>query len=239
MIRELIDQAIKSDSSLTITYSKDGVGSSIFHLNHVSYSPQYGKNFIVGYYYEYHSDLTFKVDRIINAEIEWIDVLKLGNFCSHEGLYITANRGDMCLGFRMKQYKKEEWLSYITDIFYRDDDVLAFHYIPYYSEGGDSKWTPYVQGDKELPKGIYVFAFMMVDGIVPIEDEENDIQWSDIKHNQIYYYIYCNDYPKMSIKDLKIPENINVLAYHYCTFYNQVDHTNHWDFARKMGLIKE
>jgi hypothetical protein len=33
--------------------------------------------------------------------------------------------------------------------------------------------------------------------------------------------------------------NVNVLAYHYCTFYNEVDHTNHWDLARKMGLIKE
>ena len=166
MVRKLIDYVIKEESGILITYSKDGTKSSVFHLNHVSYSPQYGKNFIVGYCYEYDSELTFKVGRIINAEIEWIDVLKLDNYCSQEGLYITANRGDMCLGFRMKDYKKEEWLSYITDIFYRDDDVLAFHYIPYYSEGSDSKWTPFLQEDKELPKGIYVFAFTMVDGIV-------------------------------------------------------------------------
>jgi hypothetical protein len=238
MVREFIDQAIKNDSGITITYLKDGTKSNVFHLNHVSYSPQYGKNYIVGYCYEYDSELTFKVDRITHAEIEWIDVLKQDNYCSQEGLYITANRRDMCLGFRMKDHKKEEWLNYITDIFHRDDDVLAFHYIPYYSEGGDSKWTPFVHEEKELLKGIYVFAFMMVDGIVPKEDEEYDIVWSDIKHNDIYYCIF-NVFPKMSIKDLKIPENINVLAYHYCTFYNEVDHTNHWDLARKMGLIKE
>lgn len=45
MVREFIDQAIKNDSGITITYSKDGTKSSIFHLNHVSYSTQYGKNY--------------------------------------------------------------------------------------------------------------------------------------------------------------------------------------------------
>ena len=45
MVREFIDQAIENDSGITITYLKDGTKSNVFHLNHVSYSPQYGKNY--------------------------------------------------------------------------------------------------------------------------------------------------------------------------------------------------
>ena len=134
-------------------------------------------------------------------------------------------------GFKLLQFTKEEWARHVFDIFHRDDDTLAFHHIPYLEEDKDGRWIPYDNMDIELKEGIYTIAFTLVDN-QGTKEENDECRFCSEKHNGIYY-----DLRYGSIKDLKISKNIEVIAYNYCTLYNEGDHKSHWDLVRKMGLI--
>lgn len=237
IINEIINNAVEYKRQLTIAYSKDGIKSNTFHLSSVVYSPRYSNDYIVGRCYDYDSELSFKVDKIINAEIEWVDVLNPDIRNCQDGLYIIAERGDMCIGFQTKKFKLEEWKSYVTYAFSDDIDVLAYHFVPYYEGVPTDKWIPFdANEDKVLPKGKYVFAVTQKDTIVS-EDEDCDLRWDKSLLNNGIYYCNYEGWHETSIKELRIPKDMKVLAYHYCTYYNEYDHSSHWALAQMKGLL--
>ena len=86
MVIDAIEMAINRGYDITVTYSKDSITTSIIHITDVSYSAKYGKNYITGFSGE--KELTLKIDRIVNVEVEWITISER-NICSeYEGLYL-------------------------------------------------------------------------------------------------------------------------------------------------------
>lgn len=257
MVRELIDYVIKAESGILITYSKDGAKSNILHLNQVSYSPKYGKDYIVGYCHEFKSELTFKIDKIIDAVIEWVDVFPPEYCVKQDGLYLVTCRSDMHLEFELRKYNKGDNL---LDCYhnengfescYSDENILAYHYIPYYTKE-DRKWIGFEKNDEERKIGFYTFAYLLTGDDLTQEEKEydwvddyaNSVQMSDFlspweltntKANGINYTVDCLGIP---FDKLRIPSNIKVLAYNYCSIYTEDNHSSHWELARKMGLIK-
>ena len=254
MIRDIIDNAVLSNRQLTITYSKDGIESNIFHLSSVVYSTKYGNNYIVGRCNG--SELTFKVDKIINAEIEWRDVYINNPSVNADGLYLITCRSDMHLEFELRKYKKGDNIlePYQNedgiDSWYSDENILAYHYIPFYTDIESKEWIPFIQDDEERKDGFYTFAYIVTDeepqeedDYDRIDDYDNWIKSVDFpcrfelcKTNQDEVH-YCSDLFGGQTNRLRIPNNMKVLAYHYCTYYNEDDHHSHWKLAQKMGLI--
>ena len=252
MIRELIDQAIKSGNGITITYTKDGGTSKEFRLIKPSYSLKYGKGYIVGYCYEYDSELTFKIDKILDLNIEWVDVFPPENFVKQDGLYIV---GVNCLcTYELRKYNKGEDIiaSYqnedgVESSFY-DYNLLAYHYIPYFKEVDNNIWVPFDKEHKDIKSGLYTFAYT-VEG-QEIEDDWDDLDWGTRMSTQYFPtqnlrnkteingIHYAMDSIRVPFGKLRMGDNINILAYNYCSEYTQNDHINHWDLARKMGFIK-
>lgn len=254
MIREVLDHAIERGCGITLVYSKDGEIRKQFFLHKVSYHPQYGKNYIVGYCKEYDSELTFKVDKIIDTDVEWIDIFPPNSPTRKDGLYLVACRSDMHLEYELRDYKMGvnmlgpyENIDGIESC-YTDWDVLAYHYIPYYTK--DNKdWIPFDNDAHDLMVGFYTFAYRFTDTIR--KAKEVDVDWEYInstsefispcgfmktESNGILYN--CIDFFRGSFDKLSIEGNIEVLAYHHCRLYNEDDHCCHWNLARKMGLIK-
>ena len=242
MVRRNIDYAVQCGVSLMIGYSKDGKQHRNFHLYDVVYSPKLGKDYIVGYSFKLDKELVFSVNKITSAEIKWIDVLNTSIHSNQDGLYITVIRGDMCLGFELRNYTKEDWSDYVTGIFNRDRNILAFHFVPYFNL--NDNWMNLngsVYGDIKLKSGIYTFAFDLVGDIGIEEDDEYSpyISWRNpIQYNGIcYQYVYLG--LDTTINALKLHPNIRLLAYDYSPIYSDDDLYRHWELAKKMGLIKE
>lgn len=253
MIRELIDQAIKNGSSVTVTYSKDGEASRDFHLIRPSYSPKYGKNYIVGYCHEYESELTFKIDNIIDTDIEWVDVFPPKYCAKQDGLYLVACRSDMHLEYELRRYNKGEDIiaSYQNEdgveSSYYQDDLLAYHYIPYFKEVDNKTWLSI---DKELEDNnvhFVTFAYKLIGETAMEYDEEYDYQSDkgilpskyrlcNANSNEICYTF---DFVSKPIGEFVKSKNVEILAYNCCSFYKETDHSNHWELAKKMGIIKE
>lgn len=168
MIRKLLEYAIESGCEITITYSKDGDRTNTFHLYHVEVHPQYGKNYIVGYCKEYDSKLTFKVEKIIDADVEWIDIFPPNSPTCNEGLFlVTCRSNNMHLEYELRDYKMGvnmlEPYKNIDGIksCYTEEDVLAYHYIPYYTE--DNKdWILFDNDANNLMVGFYTFASVII-----------------------------------------------------------------------------
>lgn len=237
MVRELIDYVIKAESGISITYSKDGAKSNIFHLNHVSYSPKYGKDYIVGYCYEYDSELTFKVERITNAELEWMDMMGNNPYRPHY-MHLMVYLADNYFGYELRQYEQCEWTVHLIKSL-QQDDVFAIHYIPYLDADSSSKWITFNNDDKILHRGVYTFAYKVIDRERVKEDEESisDIEWTKAIEQGTIRYGLALIHSNKSINELNYPKNLELMAYHYTTFYNQKDHKIRWELAKKMGLI--
>ena len=219
MIREFIDQAIKSDSCITITYSKDGKTKSLFHLKHISYSPQYGDNYIVGFCYESDSELTFKVDRIANAEDEWIDVTN-DNPYRPNCMQLLVYLADSYYGYALKHCKQCEWTSQLMKVL-QQNDVYAIHYIPYLDKYSIGKRIAYKNDNKILHAGIYTFAYRILDTKKREENEIIDYEWKKMGHNAIYYKAVSITSTK-TIDMLIFPKNLEIMAYHYSPYYHDL-----------------
>ena len=149
MVREIIDIAILQHKPLEITYSKDGTTSDVFNLNTVAYSPKFGNNYICGYSEKHKSELTFSINKIIYAAIDWIEILGKDTSAKKDGLYLFTCRGDMHLEFELRKYKEGVKLQ---DYYQNEDgtpscnssvDVLAYHYMPFYTKEKQREWIPF------------------------------------------------------------------------------------------------
>lgn len=258
MIRDIIDIAIRHHCHLEIVYSKDGRETKVLNLKSVTYSSKYGENFISAYCNESQSELTFRIDKILHADIEWVDVFPHNSCALQDGLYLTSCRSDMHLEFELRKYRKGENLldTYTNEngieSCYSQENVLAYHYIPYYTQE-DRNWIRFEKNDKERKGGFYTFAYFQTGEDLTQEEKEYDwvddydnwVQMTDfpspweLTNTKAYGINYTVNSLGIPFDKLRIPSNINVLAYNYCSLYTEDDHTNHWDLAEELGLIKQ
>ena len=236
MHRKELDYVILSKSDIMITYSKDGETSNNFHLSDVSYSERYGKDYIVGYCTEYEKELTFKVEKITYIELEWFDLFGKSMYFKR-GLHLLAIRGDNHVAFELRQYKEEDWSIKLCEALCYDE-VLATHYMSYYEEDTIGKWTLIDNSERVLQDAIYTFAYKVSDNEEMKEDDEvyRISLWNSVKHNGISYacaFIRS----KTTIGELKIPKNVELIAYNRCRYYNDDDFCKHLELAKKLRLI--
>lgn len=257
MINGLIDLAIKHHCPLEIVYSKDGRETRTFSLRSVAYSSKYGNGYISAYCDEGQTELTFRINKILDVTIEWVDVFPPEYRVKQDGLYLVTCRSDMHLEYELRKYNKGEDIiaSYQNEdgveSSYSQDDLLAYHYIPYYTQE-DRNWIRFEKNDKERKDGYYTFAYLQTGEDLTQEEKEYDwvddydnwVQMSDFispweltntKANGINYTVSDLGIP---FDKLRIPSNIKVLAYNYSSIYTEIDHRNHWDLAEELGLIK-
>lgn len=256
MVREIVDVAIKQHKPLEITYSKDGVSTKVFNLKDVTYSQQYGNIFICGYCEKYKSELTFSIDKITHANVDWIEILGNDTCAMQDGLYVFVCRSDMHLEFELRNYKMGDRLQ---DHYQNEDgisscyssiDVLAYHFIPFFSKEGQREWTPFEPNNEERKCGFYTFAYIKADKETQREDEydwagdydnwmntwEFPSPWelTNTKGNGIFYTVNVLGIP---FNKLRIPNNIIVIAYNYCTDYREREHSNHWKLVDELGEL--
>ncbi len=224
MVKEVIEMAINRGSDITITYSKDGKTTSIIQLTDVSYSEKYGKEYITGLSGE--KELTFKIDRIVHIEIEWMDVNNK-NVCSiHDGLCLIAFNYAWRLDYELKICKKGEKIldnhqeneKGIGNCDYSPQSSLAYHQIPLYNSDEFDKWIT-INKEIDVPqkKGIYIVAYKLDN--TNIKDRER--KWIRTMwrcSNDIYYsfFIIKDDHSFTYPDALKNP-HIEILAYYLCS----------------------
>ena len=233
MIKDTLEMAINRGCSISLTYSKDGTTTSIIQLTDVSYSSKFGKDYITGFCDK--KELTFKIDRIVNVEIEWIDVYNR-NVCSiHDGLYLIAF--DYCgwLTYELRTCSKGEKIldnhqeKGIGLYGYFPELALAYCYVPFYDGDNSCKWVNISKGiNTPSKKGFYVFAFKLDNA--NIKDKER--KWINTTwrcSNDIYYsfggMIESDSYTYP--EPLQNP-HIEIIAYYYCSEYIWFHKTNNY-----------
>lgn len=255
MVRSIIDVAIKQCKPLMISYFKDGISVKDLYIYSIDYSKEFGKNYICAYCEEYKSRVTFNIDKIIHADIGWIDIFSKDTYAKQDGLYLFTCRGDMHLEFELRKYKKGERLQdeYQNEdgikSWYSSIDALAYHYIPFFTNDKQREWIPFELNNKERKCGFYTFAYIQTE----LKQQKDDIyDWVDdydtwtntcefpspweltnTKENGIYYTVNALSIP---FNKLRIPDNIKIIAYNYCTDYREKEHTNHWKLADELGF---
>lgn len=101
LIKNKIDIAITYQCPLEIIYSKDGNEQKNYYLRSVKYS--YGEKCITADVknkdYTYTIDLTFRIDKILHADIKWMNIFPQNSCTPQEGLYLIACKGDMQIDY--------------------------------------------------------------------------------------------------------------------------------------------
>ena len=226
MIKDIIEMAVNRGSDITITYSKDGETTSIIQLTDVSYSATYGKDYITGL--SGGKELTFKIDRINNVEVEWIDINN-GNISSfNDGLYLIAFNYTWRLDYELKICKKDEKIldscqedeKGIGNSDYSPQSSLAYHHIPFYNSEESDKWVS-INAEMDVPqeKGIYIVAYKLDNA--DIKDRER--KWIRTMwrcSNDIYYsFFIIKDNHSFSYPDALKNPHIEILACYLCSEY--------------------
>ena len=231
MIKDAIEMAINRRYGIMVTYSKDSLTTSVIQITDVSYSAKYGNNYITGFSGE--KELTLKIDRIVNIDVEWIDINNRKICSINDGLYLIAFNGPWFLGYELKICKKgdkildgsQENENGIGLFDYSPESSLAYHYIPLLNNEMSSKWIRYNKvDDVPLLEGVYVIAYKLDKP----EIKNREIKWIRSTwrcSDDIYYsvFIYNGDTSFAFSKVLPNP-HIEILAYYYCPKY--IEHHN-------------
>lgn len=254
MVRDIIDTAITQHKPLEIAYSRDGNDTKLFNLNSITYSQKYGRNYICGYCEKYKSELTFCIDKIIYADVGWIEILGKDVYTKRDGLYLITCRGDMHLEFELRKYKKGIRLQdhyqneYGIESWYSSIDVLAYHYIPFYTKENKREWIPIDELSEEKRNGYFTFAYLILNKKPYWEDAEYNYdnskriislpntyaELTNAQENRINYTVCILGEPFDSIE---FADNLNVLAYNYCSDYREKEHSNDWKLADEFGIL--
>jgi len=232
--REIIEYAICIGKSVKIAYSKNGLFARYFRLSSISYSSKLGKDYICAICEGYETELTFKIDKICRVEVEWLDVYKINN-APNKGLYVLAIRGLGSIDYELHICERNSPFISRLETGEVVMDILAFHYVPLYNMNKHDYWKVYDKDKIESKRGIYIFAYTINQR--PIENDEwvdipSEYRLMNIDSNNIHYTAVT------SINNLRIQENIELLAYHFCSDYTEDDHAKHWEYARIRGFIK-
>lgn len=226
MVKDIIEIAINKGSSITITYSKDGEITTIIQLTDVSYSEEFGKDYITGLCGG--KELTFKIDRIVSVELDWIEIHNNYICSTNDGLYLIAFNYAWRLDYELKICKKGEKIldnhqendKGIGNFDYSQQLSLAYHHIPFYNREESDKWVS-INEEMEVPqkKGVYIVAYKLDNA--NIKDRER--KWIRTMwrcSNDIYYsfFIIKDDHLFSYTDALKNP-HIEILAYYLCPEY--------------------
>ena len=253
IIKKNIDTAVTYQCPLEIVYSKDGNEQKIFYLRSVKYS--YGGKCItadiktsdINNDNTYTIALTFRIDKILHADIKWINIFPQNSCIPQEGLYLIACRGDMQIDYEVIQYEKSG--ENILDRY--STDVFAYHYIPFYNGHENEIWNPLnkdVTILDDIHEGIYTYAYILKDETknACIYRDAYDTPWDGM---QIFpsKYEYMNTihdgikYTSLSshgkIFDIGF-DNIVILAYNYCPLFTMYeDYMIYLDKAKEFNWL--
>ena len=239
MVKEILEYAIRTGVCIIIGYSEDGEKLCYFHIENILPHPHLDENYIIANCIESESALTFFVGKIVSAELDWVDFPIKNSSFGKQGIYLLANGARSCRQFLL-QKDLNEWEKHYQNP-YIEKRMYAFHYVPYFEENISIKWTPFVNDEKELHSGIYIFAYNSSVN----EEVEYDMNarcdihwWSSVEHNGVKYALVfiANG---ISSNRLVIPKGMNLLAYNYATSYNDVIRESQWNSAVELGLVKE
>lgn len=226
MIKDIIEMAVNRRSDITISYSKDGETTSIVQLTDVSYSEKYGKDYITGLSGE--KELTFKIDRIVNVEIGWVDVNNRNVCSTNDGLYLIAFNYAWHLDYELKICIKGEKIldnhlendKGIGNSDYSPQSSLAYHHIPFFNSEESDKWVS-INEEMDVPqeKGIIIVAYKLDNA--NIKDRER--KWIRTMwrcSNDIYYsFFIIKDDQLFTYPDALKNPHIEILAYYLCSEY--------------------
>jgi hypothetical protein len=226
MIKDIIEMAVNRRSDITISYSKDGETTSIVQLTDVSYSEKYGKDYITGLSGE--KELTFKIDRIVNVEIGWVDVNNRNVCSTNDGLYLITFNYAWHLDYELKICIKGEKIldnhlendKGIGNSDYSPQSSLAYHHIPFFNSEESDKWVS-INEEMDVPqeKGIIIVAYKLDNA--DIKDRER--KWIRTMwrcSNDIYYsFFIIKDDHSFSYPDALKNPHIEILAYYLCSEY--------------------
>lgn len=261
LIKNKIDIAITYQCPLEIVYSKDGNEQKIYYLRSVKYS--YGGKCItadikradINNDNTYTISLSFRIDKILYADIKWMNVFPQNSSIPQDGLYIIACRGDMHIVYEVRQYEKsgDNILGhYSTDEsneYFSGHDILAYHYIPFYNGHENKIWYPLnkdVTILDDLHEGIYTYAYILKDETknACIYCDAYDTPWDgeqifpsvyklmNTKHDGIKY---TSLFSHSKIIDIGF-DNIVILAYNYCPIFTEYeDHLIYLDKAKEFN----
>ena len=216
--KDIIDKAIREEGIIEFEYSKDGVSSKYYKLRNIRYSDEYGKKIICGCPINSDKELTFKIERIKDMQLMWDFVFEENIPIEKDGIYALSFIGNNYIDFGVYGYYVGQNLldQYKFDLV----DILAFHYIPYYTEINEKQWFAFDKTKKAREDSIYVFAYTMEEGVsVDIEERFdfflNGDYWKTTVHFGIYYSaisVRKGD----SFEDIEINDGVNILAYSHC-----------------------
>lgn len=226
MIRETINKAIQTQRNIIMEYSKDGLSSKLYQLTKINYKPD--EEYICGTPINSVKELTFRVNRIINIELLWNDISDREMEAPASGLFLIACRADMHLEFELMKYNKGDkfWDLYLGSNRHYNGWVCsepeAFHFVPAFTHVDDKYWKGYATLDYTLDNGYYIFAYTLR-GVV----EKNEENFTDIPYGSCYidqemggiFYTLVYSFTNISIEELRIKNNVDILAYHHCMHF--------------------
>jgi hypothetical protein len=114
---------------------------------------------------------------------------------------------------------------------------LAYHFIPYYKGVDNIKWFSF-ENNVTYKFGYYIIAYKLNGYKKPTEDDwdyerRGAYSLRAIEEQGISYSVLKTS----GISDMRIHDDTQVLAYSFCSDYNEIDHMIHWDMAEKLGII--
>lgn len=222
MIKDTINIAIKTKGLIEMEYSKDGVSNKFFQLYNVWYSEDYGDEYLCGFPIDSETELIFRIDKIMDLQLMWNDIYEENIQFDKAGVYAFTILGDNYLDIALYCFEKGEKVK--DHCHYDIIDMLAYHYIPFYSETNKNQWLTFDKTEKVKYDALYVFAYTLEEGLSVNWEERNSFlisgsHFKSAEHSGIYYTV-LEVRRGFSFDQITINEGLNVLGYSRCCKYS-------------------
>ena len=220
--KDIIDKAIREEGIIEFDYSKDGESNKYYQLRNIRYSDEYGKKFICGCPINSDKELTFKIERIKDIQLMWDFIFEENIPIEKDGIYAVAFMADNYVDFGLYSYEVGLYLLNRCEL--ELIDLLAYHYIPFYTEIDNKRWFAFNKTEKAKEDSIYVFAYTMKQGISVDLEERFDFllsgySFQTTEHSEIHYtaiLVRKGD----GFENKKLNEGVKILAYSRCPNYS-------------------
>lgn len=212
MIKDIIDKAIKTEGIIEMEYSKDGTTKKFYQISNINYSSDYGDKCFCGSPIGSEIELTFRIDKVRDLQLLWDFVFEENVQLNKSGIYTLCFMADNYLDFGIYDYEAgEKILAHFHDDLWA---IQAFHYIPYYTEANIKQWHLYDKSVKISDNNLYVFVFIMEEGINYDIEEDYDYLFGGpdfrlTEHSGIYYRLIQGS----EFNNIRMSKGVNILAY--------------------------
>lgn len=223
-----IRSLIGSQNSFEIEYCKTNGEKRTHHIMDLSFSKEYGNNYISAYCTEECTYLTFKIDRINGIRQAWIEIFNTEATAPKSGIYIFACRGDNHLEFEMyRMYKGERlWKYFENENAHMNGwfrvDPLAYYFVEFYPD--DAQWLPCDSFSEDESYQRYE--------IVAYRKKENDIHYALRLHSLWQEDDFIN--LKHDNYDEDYWQETYFLASYKFSKYTEENHVRHWKLYEEM-----